>query len=99
MKVKVLNTFNGEISEEEVTPIYRCHHVNGFKIYPTLKDVQFNKTSEYILIENPDSCYGFSALWLKDKKNKIYEYDGFGHSGACSVICSLLQKLIQENEG
>ena len=27
------------------------------------------------------------------EKNKIYEYDGFGHSGTCSVVCSLLQKI------
>lgn len=93
MKVKIQDNFNGEITEEEITPIYRCHHVNDRKYYPTLKDVEFDESSEYILIENPDSCYGFSALWLKDRKNKIYEYDGFGHSGACSVVCSLLQKL------
>ena len=96
MIVKVQHVFNGEISEEEIAPIYKCHHVEDSKYYPTLKDVQFDETSEYILIENPNSCYGFSALWLKDKKNKIYEYDGFGHSGACSVVCSLLQKLIKE---
>ena len=92
MKVKVQD-MNWEITEEEITPIYRCHHVNDRKYYPTLNDVEFDETSEYILIENPDSCYGFSALWLKDRKNKIYEYVGFGHSGACSVVCSLLQKL------
>lgn len=93
MKVKIQNYFNDEITEKEITPIYRCHHVNDIKYYPTLKDVKFDETSEYILVENPNSCYGFSALWLVDRKNKIYEYDGFGHSGACSVICSLLQKL------
>ena len=72
MKVKIQDNFNGEITEEEITPIYRCHHVNDRKYYPTLEDVKFDKTSEYILIENPNSCYGFSALWLKDRKNKIY---------------------------
>ena len=93
MKVKIQDNFNGAITEEEITPIYKCHHVNDRKYYSSLKDVQFDKTSEYILIENPNSCYGFSALWLKDKKNKIYEYDGFGQSGACSVVCSFLQKI------
>ena len=71
MKVKIQDNFNGEITEEEITPIYRCHHVNDRKYYPTLNDVEFDETSEYILIENPDSCYGFSALWLKDRKNKM----------------------------
>ena len=68
MKVKIQDNFNGEITEEEITPIYRCHHVNDRKYYPKLKDVKFDKTSEYILIENPNSCYGFVALWLKDRK-------------------------------
>lgn len=95
MKVKIQHVISGEITEEEITPIYKCHHVNDRKYYPELKDVKFDKESEYILIENPNSCYGFAALWLKDRKNKIYEYDGFGHSGACSVICSLLQEVIK----
>lgn len=71
MKVKIQNTFNGEITEAKITPIYRCHHVKDRKYYSSIKDVEFDKTSEYILIENPNSCYGFSALWLKDRKNKI----------------------------
>lgn len=96
MKVKIQHTFNGKITEEEITPIYICRHVKGYKPYPTLKEVKFDETTEYILIENPNSSYGFSVLWLKDKKNKIYEYDGFGHSGACSVVCSLLQELIRK---
>ena len=95
MKVKIQDNFNGTITEEEIIPIYKCRHVNDRKHYSSLKDVKFDKTTEYILIENPNSCYGFSALWLKDRKNKIYEYDGFGHSGACSVVCSLLQKIAE----
>ena len=98
MKVKIQHTFNGKITEEEITPIYMCHHVKGYKPYPTLNEVKFDETTEYILIENHNSSYGFSALWLKDKKNKIYEYDGFGHSGACSIVCSLLQKLIKDKQ-
>lgn len=97
MKVKIQDSFGGEISVEEVTPIYRCHHVNDRKYYPTLNDVEFDGTTEYILVENPNSCYGFLALWLIDRKNKIYEYSGFGHSGASSIVCSLLQKLKDVN--
>lgn len=96
MKVKIQHHFNDEIKQEEVIPIYKCHHVQDRKCYPTLKDVEFDETSEYILIENPNSCYGFSALWLKDRKNKIYEYDGFGHSGACSIVSSLLKELTKQ---
>ena len=50
-------------------------------------EAYFNSYKQYL-----DWC----KLWLKDKKNKIYEYDGFGHSGASSIVCSLLQKLIKE---
>lgn len=95
IKVKIRQCISGEIIEEEVIPIYRCHHVNDRKYYPELKEVKFIKESEYIIVESPNSCYGFSALWLKDRKNKIYEWDGFGHSGACSVICSLLQEVVK----
>lgn len=95
MKVKIQDVISGEITEEEITPIYRCHHVDDRRYYSGLKDVKFVKESEYILIENPNSCYGFSTLWLKDRKNKIYEHDGFGHSGASSVVCSLLQEVIK----
>ena len=34
MKIKIQVNFNGEITEEEITPIYRCHHVNDRKYYP-----------------------------------------------------------------
>ena len=98
MRVKIQHHFNDEIKEEEVTPIYKCHHVEDRKYYATLKDVEFDETSEYILIENPNSCYGFSALWLKDRKNKIYEYDGFGHSGACSIVSALLKELTNKEQ-
>ena len=90
-----------EYTKEPVKSSFGYHIIlkTGEKEKPKLKDVKFDKTSEYILIENPNSCYGFAVLWLKDRKNKIYEYDGFGHSGACSVVCSLLQKLREvENE-
>lgn len=91
MKVKIQNNSNGEITEEEVTPIYRSHHVNDNKYYPTLKDVEFDETSEYLLIENPNSCYGFSVLWLKDKKNKIYmsmtDWDIMELARLCVLFC------------
>lgn len=93
IKVKIQQVISGEITEEEISPIYKCHHVDDRRCYSGLKDVKFVKESEYILIENPNSCYGFAVLWLKDRKNKIYEYEGFGHSGASSVICSLLQEV------
>lgn len=102
MKVKVYHysyeKHQEYITEEEVKPIFKCKHVEDTKFYPSLGDVKFDETSEYIIVENPDSCYGFAALWLKDRKNKIYEWDGFGHSGACSVICSLLQELDKKDK-
>lgn len=82
------------ITEEEVKVLFECKHVEDTKLYPNLQSVKFDPTSGYLLIENNESPYGFSVLWLVDRKNKIYEWEGFGHSGAASVICALLQKVI-----
>lgn len=97
MKVKVQH-FSGNITEEEVTPIFKCKHVEDTESYPSLSEVKFDETSEYIIVENPESCYGYSVLWLWDRKNRIYEWEGFGHSGASSVICALLQELNNKNK-
>ena len=55
MKVKIQD-INGEITEEEITPIYRCHHVNDRKYYPTLKDYISHNLSPMATI----------AKWIKE---------------------------------
>ena len=43
MKVKVQH-FSGNITEEEVTPIFKCKHVEDTELYPSLSDVKFDET-------------------------------------------------------
>ena len=97
-KVKIANYNYKEqkeyIEEKEVMILYRAKHVEDRKLYKDIRDVKFLENTDILIIENKNSCYGFSVLWLKDKVNKIYEYDGFGHSGAASVVTHLLQNII-----
>ncbi len=94
MKVKVRSTISNKVTTEEVELLFRCQHVEDSKLYPSFDMVEFDESSEYLLVENNNSPYGFSALWLVDRKKKIYEWSGFGHSGAASVICALLQEVV-----
>lgn len=45
------------------------------------------------LIAEPRSPYGFSSLFKRNENIDEWEYMGFGHSGACSVVTALLKQL------
>lgn len=98
MKINYYKSLTREIEEREITPLFICNHVKDDRYYSSIENVQFDKESEIILVKEDNACYGFSVLWLRDRKNKIYEWDGFGHSGAASVVCALLQKNIKEEK-
>jgi hypothetical protein len=48
------------------------------------------------LIANPHSPYGFSSIFKRNKNVDEWEYMGFGHSGACSVVTALLKQLARK---
>lgn len=101
MRVKIKSTISNDIKEKDIDVLFTGHHVDDTEIYLMRKqspeidieDIPLDMSTEIILFDNKESTFGFSSLWLRDKKNKIYEYDGFGHSGAASVITCLLRRI------
>ncbi len=97
MKVKIrhINYKTGQtkIEEEDIDVLFECKHVEDCKLYNSLAEIELDPTSGIILKAEKESPYGFSVLWRIDRKNNIYEYDGFGHSGAASTVTCLLKKL------
>ncbi len=77
---------------------FECNHIDDLAGYELLKkDIRitpqnavFDKDSKIRLISNPKSPYGFSSCCLRGDK---WEYMGFGHSGAASIVTALLKKL------
>lgn len=50
------------------------------------------------LIAEPRSPYGFSSLFKRNPNIDEWEYMGFGHSGACSVVTALLKQLQRKEQ-
>ena len=50
------------------------------------------------LIANPQSPYGFTSIFKRNKNVDEWEYMGFGHSGACSVVTALLKQLARKTQ-
>ena len=89
---------NGE--KEDCKILFRCKHIddlaaynmirNGIKITPENAPIG---DFELMLIENTDSPFGFSSVCKRNNKEDVWEYSGFGHSGACSIVTALLKRL------
>ena len=80
MIVKVQHVFNGEISEEEIAPIYKCHHVEDSKYYPTLKDVQFDESINMKSLSYP-------------KKFVVWKVDDFNFNEITDKIITTLHSV------
>lgn len=85
--------------------LFRCRHIddisaydmlsNGIKITPENVPIS---DFELMLIENTNSPFGFSSICKRNNKEDVWEYSGFGHSGACSVVTALLKQLTRKTQ-
>lgn len=90
--------------DKEVIELFRCKHVEDCKPVDANSTSVIWSDSNLImrLIANQESPYKFSSQCLRNSNNQDdWEYIGFGHSGAASIVAALLeqlQALKQENE-
>lgn len=91
--------------KEDCKILFRCKHIddlaaynmirNGIKITPENAPIG---DFELMLIENTDSPFGFSSVCKRNNKEDVWEYSGFGHSGACSIVTALLKRLDRKTQ-
>lgn len=91
--------------KEDCKILFRCKHIddsaaynmirNGIKITPENAPIC---DFELMLIENTDSPFGFSSVCKRNNKEDVWEYSGFGHSGACSIVTALLKRLDRKTQ-
>lgn len=90
---------DGEIKNCKV--LFKCNSVDDLASYNMIKEEVevtpdnapvFNKF-DITLIAEPKSPYGYSVLFKRNENINEWEYMGFGHSGACSIVTALLKQL------
>lgn len=86
---------------------FECVHIDELANYKLIRigknitpqNAIFNDSFKMRLIANPKSPYGFIAVCSRNNK---WEYMGFGHTGAASIVTALIKQLqsttIQYNE-
>lgn len=91
IKSKDYETGKEVIKVESIKALFRCNHVEDTENYDKLEDVKYCDYKIILARPKHPTCYGFYCLW--DNGDGTYSRDGLGHSGACSIITALLQKL------
>jgi len=102
-----IKLINDEIKNCEV--LFECNSVDALASYKMIREgVEITPDNTPVfnhfdikLIAEPRSPYGFSSLFKRNKNIDEWEYMGFGHSGACSVVTALLKQLqrkIKQND-
>lgn len=93
---------NGK-EEKETKILFSCKHIDDLAAYDMMrKGIKITPDNapvsdfESMLIENTNSPYGFSSICKRSSKEDVWEFDGFGHSGACSIATALLKELKHE---
>lgn len=86
--------------KEDCKILFRCKHIDDLAAYNMIHNgIKITSENapigdlELMLIENTDSPFGFSFLCKRNNKEDVWEYSGFGHSGACSIVTALLKQL------
>lgn len=85
--------------------LFRCKHINDLKAYDMIcNGIKITPENapvddfDLMLIENTDSPFGFSSVCKRNSKENVWEYSGFGHSGACSIVTALLKQLARKTQ-
>lgn len=93
-----------EGQKEKVNILFECNHIEDLEAFNMIKQsIEITPENapigdfEIKIISNTHSVYGFSSICKRNKNSDDWEFMGFGHSGACSVVTALL-KAIQRKE-
>ena len=93
-----------EGQKEKVNILFECNHIKDLEAFNMIKQsIEITPENapigdfEIKIISNTHSVYGFSSICKRNKNSDDWEFMGFGHSGACSVVTALL-KAIQRKE-
>lgn len=85
--------------------LFRCKHIDDLAAYNMIRNrIKITPENapigdfELMLIENTDSPFGFSFVCKRNNKGDVWEYSGFGHSGACSIVTALLKQLARKTQ-
>lgn len=80
--------------------LFRCKHIDDTAAYDMMcNDIEITPEnapvgdSELMLIENTNNPFGFSFVCKRNSKEDVWEQNGFGNSGACSIVTALLKQL------
>lgn len=94
-----------EGEKEDCKILFRCNHIDDLAAYNMIRNgVKITPENapigdfELMLIENTDSPFGFSSICKRNNKEDVWEYSGFGHSGACSIVTALLKRLDRKTQ-
>lgn len=94
---------DGKVKNCEV--LFECNSVDDLASFKMIREgVEITPDNAPVfnnfdikLIAEPRSPYGFSSLFKRNENIDEWEYMGFGHSGACSVVTALLKQLQRAN--
>lgn len=91
--------------KEKVNILFECNHVNEVQAYKMIENgIEINPENAPIcnfkikIVSNTKSPYGFYTIFQKDPKKDVWEYSGFGNSGACSIVTALLKQLTRKTQ-
>lgn len=91
--------------KETAKVLFECYHIDDSKAFDMIrKGIKITPENapigdfEIKLIENVDSPFGFSSICKRSSKEDVWEYMGFGHSGACSIVIALLKQLRRKEQ-
>lgn len=91
--------------KEECEILFECGSVDDLASYDMIKkNIKITPENAPVddydirLIANPQSPYGFTSIFKRNKNVDEWEYMGFGHSGACSVVTALLKRLVRKTQ-
>ena len=91
--------------KEDCKILFDCYHIDDSEAYRMLREgVKITPENapfddfELRLVANEDSPYGFTSICKRNKNSEEWEYSGFGHSGAASIVTALLKALSRKEQ-
>ena len=89
--------------EKDCKILFRCKHIDDLEAYDMIRNgIEITPENapvsdfELMFIEKTSSPFGFSSVYKRNNREDVWEYSGFGHSGAASIVAALLRQLARK---
>lgn len=89
--------------EKDCKILFRCKHIDDLEAYDMIRNgIEITPENapvsdfELMFIEKTSSPFGFSSVYKRNNREDVWEYSGFGHSGAASIVTALLRQLARK---